>query len=304
MQEYSASDARLCGLLCTCLFVSMMLCGVAKAQEVSTVPPTSRAAVGPTGQSTQKTGNPEQTRPPASARTPQEERAQVNPGAPCIQPAPVVTWREYRGPFQKTVGLFARRLERKSVGPVHYKPGALMCTITLKDKARLLAWDAADPVTFMSVSFNAGLSQAQDSDRSFGQGGEGYGKRFAAAAADQASSLFFKDFAYPSLLREDPRYYPLGEGSTGRRLGHAVKHAFVAHSENGRSMFNLSEWAGTVSAASLSNLYHPGNKRGFSPTAEEVGESVGSDVGYDILREFWPEIARKFRLPFKQQGQP
>jgi len=215
----------------------------------------------------------------------------------------MVSWQEYRGPFQKTVGLFARRLERKSVGPVHYKSGTLMCTLRLKDKARLLALDTTDPVTYMSVAFNAGLSQAQNSDPTFGQGAAGYGKRFVAAATDQASSLFFKDFAYPALFREDPRYYPLGEGGTGRRLRHVFKQAFVAHSENGRSMFNLSEWAGTISAASLSNLYHPGNKRGFDPTAENVAQSVGSDIGFNVLREFWPEIARKFHLPFRRPGQ-
>jgi hypothetical protein len=304
MQGYSASDARLRGLLCACLFAGMIPGGAAKAQKASTRLPTVGATVNSTGQSTPKPAHPGQTRPPVPARTPQEEKAQVNPAAPCIQPPPTVTWQEYRGPLQKTVGLFARRLERKSVGPVHYKPGTLMCTLKLKDKARLLALDATDPVTYMSVALNAGLSQAQDSDPTFGQGAAGYGKRFAAAAADQASSLFFKDFAYPSLLREDPRYYPLGRGTAGRRLWHACKQVLVAHNEDGRNMPNLSEWLGTVSAASLSNLYHPGNRRGFAPTADNVGESVGSDVGYNILREFWPEIARKLRLPFRYPGQP
>lgn len=281
--------------------------GPARAQEPSTVSPSApelQDVSAFSSQSSQKPAPPPQRQTPVSALTPQEEKAQVNPRAPCIQPPPMVTWQEYRGPFQKTVGIFARRLERKSVGTVHYKPGALMCTLTPKDEARLLAWDAADPVTFMSVGFNAAISQAQDSDPSFGQGAEGYGKRFAAAAADQASSLFFKDFAYPIILREDPRYYPLGEGPTTKRFWHASKQVFVAHSQDGRNMANLSEWLGTISAASVSNLYHPGNRRGFGPTAENVAVSVGSDAGYNVLREFWPDIARKLRLPFKHDLQP
>jgi hypothetical protein len=282
------------------MLVSAGLCGAAKAQEAASVASGVNATPPADAQATKKPA--QQSHRPVPARTPQEEKAQLNPAAPCIQPPPMVIWSEYRGPFQKTVGLFARRLERHSVGPVHYKAGVLMCTLTPKDKARLLALDTTDPVTYMSVAFNAGLSQAQDSDPSFGQGAEGYGKRFAAAAADQASSLFFKDFAYPILFREDPRYYPLGRGTTTRRFWHACVQVFIAHSENGRNMPNWSEWVGTVSAASISNLYHPGNERGFAPTAENVAVSVGSDAGYNVLREFWPEIARKFRLPFKQQA--
>ena len=69
-------------------------------------------------------------------------------------------------------------------------------------------------------------------------------------------------------------------------------------------MFNVSEWLGTVSVVALSNVYHPGNERGFAPAARQVGYSIGEDIGLDVLREFWPEIARKFRLPFRAEPAP
>ncbi len=301
MQGKPIADAGLRGVTCACAIAAVMCCGVAKAQETSTEQAAGQSTEQSAKQSTQKPGASNPTPPPVPTVTPEREQAQLNPSAPCIQPAPMVTWQEYDGPLQKVVGVFGRRLEQRSVGRGHYKPGAVMCTLETKQKFLLFVQDMIDPVTFLSVSFNAGISQAENSDPTFGQGAEGYGKRFAAGTVDEASSLFFKDFAYPTLFREDPRYYPLSEGSTGSRLWHASRHAFVAHSENGRLMFNFSEWLGTISAASLSNLYHPGNRRGFAPTAENVGESVGSDVGYDILREFWPEIAQKFRLPFRHQ---
>jgi len=84
-------------------------------------------------------------------------------------------------------------------------------------------------------------------------------------------------------------------------LLHAVEHVFVTRRENGRHEFNFSEWMGTTSAVSLANLYHPGNKRGFQPAARRVGYSVASDMGFDMLREFWPEIAHKLKLPFRGQ---
>jgi len=213
----------------------------------------------------------------------------------------MVRLEDYDGPLAKTLGLFTQQLERKSVHPIHYKPGVKLCSLELKDKFVLFLRGSYDPATGLGAAFNAGLSQAQNDDASFGQGAAGYGKRFAASYADQASSRFFTDFAYPTLFFEDPRYYRQGLGSTKVRLLHAVEHAVVAHRDNGNRMFNFSEWLGTISAVSVGNLYHPGNKRGFGPAAESVGISVLTDMGYDMLREFWPEIAHKFKLPFRAE---
>ncbi len=137
----------------------------------------------------------------------------------------------------------------------------------------------------------------------FGHDAAGYGKRFGAELADQASSEFFKDFAYPTIFSEDPRYYRLGQGSTGKRLSHALEHVLIAHQENGAHMFNFSEWLGTTSAVALGDVYHPDNKPGIAPAAKNVAFAVLQDMGYDVLREFWPEIARKFKLPFRGQNE-
>jgi hypothetical protein len=235
---------------------------------------------------------------------PRQEETQKNVAAPCIEPPPLVRWEDYQGPFNKAVGIFTRRLERRSVHRPHYKPGAVLCSLELKDKFALFVEDTFDPVTFLSVGFEAGLGQAQDTDPSYGQGAAGYGKRFGGKFANQASGEFFKDFAYPAIFREDPRYYRLAHGSGGKRFLHAVEHVFVAHREDGTRMFNFSEWLGTSSAVVLSNTYHPDNKRGFAPAARRVGYSALWYVGFDVFREFWPEIARKFKLPFRDQHEP
>jgi hypothetical protein len=78
----------------------------------------------------------------------------------------------------------------------------------------------------------------------------------------------------------------------------------VAHRDDGKRMFNFSEWLGTASAVVLSNTYQPDNERGFAPAAQSVGYSILQDMGFDVLREFWPEISRKFRLPFRGESEP
>ena len=148
-----------------------------------------------------------------------------------------------------------------------------------------------------------GEDKAYSPDASFGQGAAGYGKRFGAELADNASGDFLKEFASPTIFSEDPRYYRLGHGSVQRRLAHAFEHVVVAHQQNGDRMFNFSEWLGTASTAALGDVYHPDNRPGVGPAAQTMGYTFLQDAGFDVLREFWPEIARKLKLPFRDQGE-
>ena len=256
-----------------------------------------------------------QTSPPAQATPSPAEQSTGSPATaaqltvetptvPCVKPPPTVSWRDYQGPFAKVIGIFGEKLELKSVHSPHYKPGAVLCTLNVQDKFILFVENSIAPATFLTAGFDAGISQAENDDPSYGQGAAGYGKRFGASMAGQASSEFFKDFAYPTIFSEDPRYYRRAHGSTRARLFHAISHSVVAYREDGKPMFNFSEWLGTASAVVLANTYHPDNRRGFEPAARRFSYAIGSDIGFDVLREFWPEVARKFKLPFRDRSEP
>lgn len=232
------------------------------------------------------------------------EKTEQNVEAPCLQPSGLVGWEDYRGPLQKVVGTFARKLERKSAHLPHYKAGVMLCSLELNDKFALFVQDTFDPVSFLGAGFNAGIGQAGNQDPTFGPGAVGYGKRFGAEFVGQTSTRFFTEFAYPAIFAEDPRYYRLGHGSNGKRFLHAVEHSFIAHRDNGKHIFNSSEWLGTTSGVLVNSQLHPGNERGFGPVAQQVGYSVLTDMGFDVLREFWPEIARKFKMPFRDRTEP
>src|SRR5437879_12200888 len=79
-----------------------------------------------------------------------QEQSQQNVPVPCVQPTPMVRWEDYQGPFSKVVGLFGRKLERKSVHAPHYKPAAVLCTLELKDKFILFVQDPFAAVTFLN----------------------------------------------------------------------------------------------------------------------------------------------------------
>ena len=232
---------------------------------------------------------------------PFQEDAKKNSVMPCLEPARLPGLMDYQGPLKQTVGIFAGVLDRKTGHQRHYKPASTLCSLKTIDKLLRFAQDSIDPVNLLSAGFSTGIDHASNRDPTFGRGAKGYAKRLGADLADSASSKFIKDFAYPAIFREDPRYYRLGRGSAGKRLLHAAGHLFVAHHEDGTRMFNYSEWLGTASAAALSNVYHPGNPHGVGDTARRVGYSFAFDIGYDVLREFWPEITHRLKLPFPDE---
>ncbi|MGH9687336.1 MAG: hypothetical protein ACRD5K_09615 [Candidatus Acidiferrales bacterium] len=218
----------------------------------------------------------------------------------------MVEWQDYKGPYADVVAFFGKKLEVKSSSPhgAIYKTGSVLCTLTTKGKAKLFVNDFTNPVTFVGAAFNAGIDQAQNGDPRFGQEFGGYAKRFGAMVADDANGAFFKDLFYPTVFSQDPRYYRLGRGGTGRRIIHALSHAVIAHNDHGAPDFNYTEWLGTATSVALSSTYHGNRSHGVPPYIEGGAIGIATDSGFDILREFWPDFVHKLKLPFRTPRQP
>ncbi len=222
-------------------------------------------------------------------------------GQSCIEPARMFSMSDYEGPMRNLVTSVARKVEVNTVPRQQHQTAAQPCLFSPRKKFVLFVRNSVEPITILGAGLNAGLAQAANADPQFGQGGTGYFQRFGVALADSTSGEFFGSFLYPVIFRQDPRYYRMGQGSSKQRLRKALAHVFVAHSDSGKSMFNYSEWLGTISTTTLHNVYHPGNRLGFEPTASRIGITLGTDMGFAILREFWPDVSRKFKLPFRAQ---
>jgi hypothetical protein len=316
-------------LLRALLFGAAFLSVAARAQDpqppAQRMPPQQTPSPDTKGSSApaQPQNNPPTPQPPDSSAPPQNDDKPVppqgpiqlpptlpevvvrNPSALCVQPPPGVRIQDYDGPFAKTVGIFANRLDRRTVQPARapqFKSDDLICTLPLKGKFLLFVNDSVDPVTFFSAGYNALISQAENSEPAFGQGFKGYGLRFGTNLAGSSSSAFFGDFLYPTIFSQDPRFYRLGHGTFKRRVIHALTRTIIAHDDHGGNMFNYTQWLGTASTVVLSNTYLPDNNRSASHAAEVVGFDVLNDAGFDVLREFWPEIAKKFKLPFRDRS--
>ena len=166
-----------------------------------------------------------------------------------------------------------------------------------------LAWhDSIDPITFISAGFFAGIEQAQNTFVGYGQGAQGYAKRFGADYADGFSSDMLGGALFPSLLHQDPRYYYKGKGSIASRTLHAVAMAFMCKGDNGRWQFNYSALAGALAAGGISNLYYPStDQSSFAVILDATAVGMGEDAVGNIFQEF---VVRKLTPSARKQPTP
>ncbi len=185
--------------------------------------------------------------------------------------------------------------------------------LTAGQKFKVEAESSFDPIQIVWYGALSGISQAENSEPGYGQGAEGYGKRFGAYAADGTIENFFVSAIFPVMLHQDPRFFPKNQGTFFKRATYAASRIVVTRGDSGHSQFNFSEIFGSAMASAISTYsYHPGRtfrefaKDGITPiyypserTLKNTASVWGSQVGYDaimmVVKEFWPDIRRKLK---------
>jgi hypothetical protein len=168
-----------------------------------------------------------------------------------------------------------------------------------------LAWKTTiDPVTFAIVGGIAGVQQAQNTFSGYGQGAQGYAKRYGASYADVAIGTFIGSAILPSLLKQDPRYFYKGTGSKTSRSLYAIAFAVICKGDNGRWQPNYSNILGNLAAGGISNLYYPAqNRNGAALTFENAVIGIGATAAANLVEEF---LMRRLtpNLPKHDQSTP
>ncbi len=150
-----------------------------------------------------------------------------------------------------------------------------------------LAWKATiDPVTVVVVGATAGFEQATNYYKGYGQGAQGYGKRFGATYANFLTSTFIGDAILPSLLKQDPRYFYRGTGSKRSRLLYALGNTFFCKGDNGRYQPNYSTLGGIFISSGIGNAYYPSTDRGVGRTFQGALIGIAGSSAANVLEEF------------------
>jgi hypothetical protein len=184
---------------------------------------------------------------------------------------------------------------------VSYVPNA--APLSSKQKFSLAWKSSSDPVTIALVAAVAGTEQQTNSFKGYGGGAQGYFKRFGATYADVVNGTFLGGAVFPSLLKQDPRYFYKGTGSFKSRFFYAISMAFVAKSDNKKWEPNYSNVLGNIAAGGIANLYYPASNRGVGLTFQTAGIRIAETALAGVFQEF---IIRKLtpNVPERNATQP
>ena len=150
-----------------------------------------------------------------------------------------------------------------------------------------LAWKSTtDPISIVGVGFLAGIYQASDELGGYGQGAAGYGRRFGALYGDVFFGTFIDSAILPSLLKQDPRYFYKGTGTTKSRILYALRNAIICKGDNKQWQLNYSTIVGSFATAGLSYTYYPASDRGGTLLVETALIRIAEGSVAGLFQEF------------------
>ena len=171
-----------------------------------------------------------------------------------------------------------------------------------KQKFALASRLVIDPSSFVIAGMIAGGQQANNSFPGYGQGAAGYARRFGAAYGDFFIGTYISSAILPSILKQDPRYFYKGTGTTKSRILYAISRSVMTKGDNGHWQPDYSGILGSLAAGGISNLYYPeGSRHGFETTLNNTLIGIGTSAGVNILQEF---VFRKLTPKTARGGPP
>ncbi|MBV9760769.1 MAG: hypothetical protein JO340_09410 [Acidobacteriaceae bacterium] len=268
---FSQSPNKLLHALGAVLLAAALNAGAARAQDQ---PAPSSSDSGHAQQSAQ------------SAEQPQPGQAQqTTPLPPKEEPGVRAPGKTPQGEDKRILGVLPnyRTAEMNAVGH----------PLTDEQKLRIAVKDSFDyPLVFVGAGY-AGLYQLENSHAEFGQGAKGYFRRFGTSYCDQVSGNMMTEGFFPILLKEDPRYFRMAEGSKGKRLWYALTRILVARTDAGDKTVNFAELLGNGVSAGIGLSYYP-DDRNATGYLENWGTALATDAASQVLKEFWPDIKRRW----------
>jgi hypothetical protein len=180
-------------------------------------------------------------------------------------------------------------------------PGQKRVPFTVREKFIYSASESVDTEEFIIVMASAGYDHLVNNDPKYGTDGNGFGERVGTTALREASVHLLGDFAFASVLHQDPRYFRVGPGkSFVRRLKYVIASAVTSHSDrDGHLQPDYSGITARAATAAMTLTYYPHVSATNTIAAETFGYSLLGDMAGNALLEFLPD----FLVPIRKVEQ-
>lgn len=142
--------------------------------------------------------------------------------------------------------------------------------------------------------FDTLILQATGAFRDYGGGMQGFSKRYGTQLLSNEAGSLFGRWLFPTILHQDPRYFPSRQTNVFDRMAYAVSRAVITRSDNGGNVFNSSLLLTLLVTSALNNGYKPNYDESFQATMANTFAGLGGAAQMNLLNEFWPDLQHLF----------
>ncbi len=168
--------------------------------------------------------------------------------------------------------------------------------LTARQKFDVFVHSTYSPRTFANAAIDEAADRAKGNhlNREYETGVRGVGQRYGINLATNETDVFFQRFLFPTLLKQDPRYFRNPDLPFFRRALYAMSRVLITRTDSGGQTFNSSRILSIAASRAVADLYVPGERQGMHPIASCVSFTLLRDAGMNLAHEFWPDVRRKF----------
>jgi len=170
-------------------------------------------------------------------------------------------------------------------------PPAQFVPLTSSERLSKYLAGLIDGESIVRAAASAGIGQANGTPKEWGGGAESYGERVGNAFAEHVIHRTLQ-YGMSAAMHEDNRYFVSGQTGFFRRTKYAIKNTLLARHDNGNQYFSFSRVGGAAGAAFISRAWQPRSTTTAGDGAVSFGITMGSDIGFNVFREFWPDMKR------------
>lgn len=167
----------------------------------------------------------------------------------------------------------------------HAYPNA--SSLTLRDRFSIYGHEIVRPYTLVGPALGSGVGQWENEPPEWGQGGEGYARRFASGVGRHFIAETIR-FAVAAADGEDPRYRRSDETGIWNRTRYVLVETFTSQTGSGARIPAFSRFAGVYGAAFISNAWYPDSRATTGYALRRGSTALGSSLGFHFFEEFVP----------------
>ncbi|MFN0100868.1 MAG: hypothetical protein ACKV2U_02130 [Bryobacteraceae bacterium] len=172
----------------------------------------------------------------------------------------------------------------------NYKP------LTAEERVKWFGVSTFGPRSlFISGPFTSAWRTYTNRPEEWGPHWGGFGKRYAARLLNNTVNNGV-EASLGAVWNEDPRYFRLGEGSVGRRLGQAVKQTVMSRYGDGEYRFGFARAIGITGGSFGQKLWMPDSVTSNRDCVVRIGGNYAGQFVGNLFREFSPELLKKLKL--------